>query len=162
MKRTLIAALAIVAGTALLYSSATQAMTRKGAGKLTATNLMAHLGVDSDAVPHATGAAPSTVQATYTVTNPTNETITFQQHGMPVDWKILDNHGVVVYNANAGKIAPHFVVLRILRPNEHQDFTSTVSLQDQNGAPLSPGSYALQACLIGAENLKTTKSFTIK
>ena len=161
MKRTLTAALAIAAGTALLYGSTTQAMTRK-AGKLTATNLMAHLGVDCESVPHASGASPSTMQATYTVSNPTNETIIFPQHGQPVDWKIVDSHGAVVYNANAGKIAPHFVAMRILGPNEHQDFTSTVSLQDQNGAPLSPGHYSLQACLRGVDNLKTTKSFTIK
>ena len=162
MKRTLTAALAIIAGTALLYGSMTQAMTRKGAGKLTATNLMAHLGLDTDAVPHAQGAAPSTMQATYTVANPTNETITYPQRGLAVDWKIVDSHGAVVYDANLGKITPHIIALRILGPNEHQDYSSTVSLQDQSGAPLSSGNYTLQACLVGVDNLKTTKSFTIK
>ena len=161
MKRTLAAALAIIAGTALIYGSA-QAMTRKGAGKLTATNLMAHLSVDTDAVPHASSGTPSTMQATYTVSNPTNETITYPQRGLAVDWKIVDTHGAVVYDANLGKMAPHIIALRILGPNEHQDYTSTVPLQDQNGAPLSSGSYVLQACLIGVDNLKTNKSFTIK
>ena len=161
MKRTQAVVLAILAGTALIYGSA-QAMTRKGGEKLTATNLMAHLGVDSDTVPHSTGGTPSSMQATYTVSNPTHDSITYPQRGLAVDWKIADSHGVVVYNANLGKITPHVIAMRILGPGEHQDYTSTVSLQDQNGAPLTSGNYVLQACLIGVSNLQTTKSFTIK
>ena len=161
MKRTVTAALAILAGTALLYGSA-RAMTRRGNEKLTSTNLMAHLGVETDAVPHSTGGTPSSMKATYTISNPTNESITFAQRGLAVDWKIADSHGVVVYDVNFGKIAPHFIAMRILRPGEHQDYTSTVSLQDQHGAPLPSGQYVLRACLIGVDNLQTNKSFTIQ
>jgi len=161
MKRTLMAVLVMVAGTAFVYGSA-QAMTRKGVGKLTATNLSAHVVVETDAVPHATGAAPSTLQATYTITNPTNETITYPQRGSAVNWKIVDRHGTVVYDADFGKIMPHVIALRILMANEHQDYMSTVSLQNQKGAPLPRGHYVLRACLTGVDNLTTTKSFTIK
>jgi len=155
MKPTITAAVALMAGTALLYGVA-------HATPLTANNLMAHLAVESDAVPHAVGATPSTMRATYTVSNPTNESIRYPQRGLAVDWKIVDSQGAVVYDVNLGKITPHIIALRILRPNEHQDYLLTVSLQDQTGAPLSSGKYVLQACLIGVDNLQTNKSFSIK
>ena len=154
-------AVAITVCTAFLYGTA-QAYTHADGMKLTQTNLLAHLVLDTETVPHAVSTQPSKLQVTYTVFNPTNQTITYEQRGMPVDWKVLDSKGTVVYDVNKGKLIPHFIAMRILRPNEHQDFPSTISLQDQSGAPLTSGQYTLRACLKGVDNLQTNRTFTIK
>jgi hypothetical protein len=156
MKHAIAVGLAAAAVSAMVYGIA------KADSNLSAANLATQLSIDSTEYKASVAGQESTMQATFTIRNPTNETVTYLQAGLPVDWRILDSQGHLVYNVNQGKIIPHFIARRILRPGEHQDYNQTIALRNQAGDPLPTGPYVLQARLTTAIDLQSKKSFTVK
>lgn len=157
MKSTVAMMLAIsvgLAGAALAIPSG---------GDAASSNLTAKLALDSSHVTAAVAGQASTIHATYTITNSTQQPIKIEVSGRPVIWNVVDSSGTVVCDPDRGRPIPQFIALRILQPGEHQEFSKTILLVSSSGDPLPAGTYTLHARWSrGASGLETSRSFTIQ
>lgn len=126
------------------------------------TGLAASLLLEASSYKQPKDGTVSTMQATYTVSNPTDQPIQYKQSGRGIQWKILDSGGQLLYDPSRGRPIPMFIALHTLQPGQNQEFTQVINLQNQDGTPLAVGKYTLQACLATDKSLQTSQDFTVK